>query len=88
MFSDISHIEFDMAGCCNLACTYCYLEGRNVNQFLSENTVDKFFKLYLATKNIDPHPMVSFWGGEPLLNFNIIKYIVKLFNEEVNNLDP
>lgn len=59
---------------CNLACSYCY-EGKNIqNKIMSEDTLNvlkKFIK-----KNYDGYPVkLNWYGGEPLLAFNIIKDI-------------
>jgi uncharacterized protein len=84
MFSKINYIEFDMAGYCNLNCSYCYLEGRFDKKLLNIETVKKFFNLHMSSSEVSPYLMISFWGGEPLLNFEIIRFIVNLYNSEIN----
>ncbi len=84
MYSNISHIEFDLTGYCNLNCSYCYLEGRNDKDSLKNDIIERFFNQHMASVKIRPSQKISFWGGEPLLNFDSIKSIVNLYNSEVN----
>jgi len=63
---------------CNGNCAYCYEKGDffgEVNPIMSEEAADKAVK-YLQDK-YDKISKVSFFGGEPILNFKIIKHIVE-----------
>ncbi len=62
---------------CNMSCDYCYEKNSEVNQMIfgskDKNNLVLFIKRYL------PHGeslWINFHGGEPLLNFEIIKKIV------------
>ncbi len=74
-----------MGAPCNLGCLYCYLQSGSKkfnykNDVFSKKTFDEFWKNFiLKNKNIDEEIELSFWGGEPLLNFQVLKYIVKTF---------
>lgn len=74
--------EFIITESCNLACTYCYMD--NNKKFMDERTVDLFLekigdilKLY---KQDSYH--ISFFGGEPLLNWKIIQYATPKFKAD------
>lgn len=67
---------FNVANCCNLKCIYCYGSGGNYgreNQIMTKEVADqiineiksKYKKIYNA----------FFFGGEPLANFEILKYM-------------
>lgn len=67
---------------CNLRCTYCCYSGNYVNK-RSHNTVsmdtddvdDILFFIYSFTSN---RPIKIFlYGGEPLLNYNIVQYAIE-----------
>lgn len=63
---------------CNLKCKYCY-EGvdkkfENMNQEVADKTV-KFIEAMYNENQRDPL-IVEFHGGEPLLNYSIIQYLV------------
>jgi uncharacterized protein len=63
---------------CNLDCDYCYLgKGKssdNMSMSVARETV-KFIKNDLL-ENKQKRIAITFWGGEPLLNFNIVKFFV------------
>ena len=85
-FECFSSIEFDMTASCNLKCSYCYLEGRNNPLGLSIDTVDYFIDKYVEP-NIRKTKVITvyFWGGEPLIKFKEIKYIVDRFEKLKKN---
>lgn len=84
---------------CNLRCKYCiYSEYYPTykgyqNEFMSFETaklaVNEYIKNYKKVKYINPtrKPNIGFYGGEPLLNYELIKKVVeysnKNFDEEV-----
>jgi len=64
---------------CNLKCDYCQsrsgpnIKKKDMTRFLAKKTVDFIFSI--------PHPFrkvhIEFQGGEPLIRWDIIKYIVE-----------
>lgn len=83
---------------CNLRCTYCYFGGlydetrehRNINNTFEElkPIIEKFIK---SNENVskDKQRAIYFFGGEPLLNYKLIKEVVEYissFSKE-NNID-
>lgn len=85
---------------CNLACKYCFLgnnDSKKRKMFLKENmsidTADKavnFFIKQLKLSNIDfnkEKPVVIFYGGEPLMNYNALVYIAEKFNS-LREIEP
>lgn len=70
---------------CNLQCLYCY-EGENKRHFtLSKETADSVFNYikhdFVANRN-DNELFIAFHGGEPLINYPILKYLVDKFENE------
>ena len=70
---------------CNLRCKYCYASKRikqKSNNIMSKKTVrktiDYFFDNYAANKDW----VISFVGGEPLMNFEAIKETVNYSKEK------
>ena len=65
---------------CNLSCSYCIYSGNYENERIENNTnmsfeaakkaIDKFIPLS------EEHTLISFYGGEPLNNMNLIKKII------------
>ncbi|MER3123740.1 radical SAM protein, partial [Bacillus altitudinis] len=72
---------------CNLDCKYCYV-GEKENVSMSIETADKIIK-FIDNKAKNPAYLrnntvrVVLHGGEPLLNYEVLKYIVeKLENKK------
>lgn len=73
---------------CNFRCSYCvyseeYTDSRNhstehMDFETAKKAVDWYFKYIKLGKkyNIYRIPVIGFYGGEPLLNFNLIKSII------------
>lgn len=69
---------------CNMACTYCY-EGMNKDNFnISDSLLEQ--TLLFIEKYMNSYPkeeiIVDFHGGEPLLQFERIKYAVNRLKEK------
>lgn len=79
---------------CNLACKYCFLGNNDCDKrgnFLLENmsveTAEqaiKFFIRQIKESGLDTEinkPVLIFYGGEPLVNYDVLEYIAKRINE-------
>ena len=79
---------------CNLACKYCFLGNNDCEKrgnFLLENmsveTAEqaiKFFIRQIKESGLDTEinkPVLIFYGGEPLANYDVLEYIAKRINE-------
>jgi organic radical activating enzyme len=60
---------------CNMACKHC-LRGDAENQDMTREIVDKTFE------GVDEVGTITFSGGEPFLNLDIIKYILQVVKEK------
>ena len=73
---------------CNLACRYCFLGNGNLDIVarqmpkMSRQIADKALEYFV--RQLDTHPEWSyerkdiiFYGGEPLLNFEVLKHVVE-----------
>lgn len=85
---------------CNLACKYCFLGNNDLKkrkEFLLENMTlsiaDKaieFFIRQLKASNLNYElntPIIIFYGGEPLVNYETLIYIVKKIND-LRDIEP
>lgn len=86
--ANIKHIGFEVTDSCNLKCTYCIYgefytdfddrENKQIDitkaKLLINYLVDKFN--HSANNRLRSEIMISFYGGEPLLNADFIKEIV------------
>ena len=69
---------------CNLNCKYCKVMS-NIktpdNKSTSKNDLEKVIKLFLKGSKIDCPKIIHITGGEPLVFWNKIKYLVSLVNK-------
>ncbi len=81
-------MELMMAQECNLRCAYCYGDGQFGGRgVMSEETVLAAIDWFLASiegKSYPPGsaPSISFFGGEPLLNYPMIKRAIEYLQDE------
>lgn len=68
---------------CNLRCTYCCYSGNYVNnrthstKYMESKDIDNIFE-FIEVLSPNRNIRISFYGGEPLLNYTIIQYAVDL----------
>jgi len=90
------NIVFEITERCNLRCVYCgygelYNESDNRGEkdlqfLLAKNLID--YILSQREKNGISNPLsISFYGGEPLLNFNLIEQIIDYIKESDTAID-
>ncbi|MDO7976483.1 radical SAM/SPASM domain-containing protein [Oceanotoga teriensis] len=83
----INHLTIDLIQDCNLQCKYCYgQEGTYGHKSRMDvnciNQIKKFFG-----KDNHERKILYFFGGEPLLNFKLIKKIVIELNKTYSNIN-
>lgn len=69
---------------CNGSCVYCYEKSEKKfrsNFLMTKETAEKIIE-YLI-ENFSNIGKIEFFGGEPLLNFPIIEYVVNKLNEKI-----
>ncbi len=64
---------------CNLSCKYCY-EKEKSKKNMSLQTADTVIEFILKYQT-DKTNQVNFHGGEPLLNWDVIEYIIRQINQ-------
>lgn len=82
---DIRKITLNIANDCNAHCKYCFQEGGTYNK--QRKIMDKAcFKKAILTipKEIENIGIFSFFGGEPLLNYDLIKTAVPIIKSKYN----
>lgn len=64
-----------VTGNCNLSCKYCYVEDMKNKINFSANYIPNLISFINKTYSYE-NIQINFFGGEPLLNFNVIKNII------------
>jgi len=87
--ANVDHVILELTDQCNLKCAYCgygkYYDGlfdERINNYLDPEVAKNFLKNLLGYWNSSYNSShgriinISFYGGEPLLNFKLIKDLV------------
>lgn len=70
---------------CNLSCTYCYEGTQKGKKYINKQTVDKIITFINQEMEKGKNISIDFYGGEPLLSYQTIIYIMKKLNESAKN---
>ncbi len=80
---NLQHLVISITDACNLDCRYCCYSGKypqrsqNANHFMSREVLDRSLDYMLShSENARDVPYIGFYGGEPLLAFDGIRYAV------------
>ncbi|MBC8535579.1 thioether cross-link-forming SCIFF peptide maturase [Feifania hominis] len=83
-YSPIKAMCLHVAHDCNLRCEYCFAdtgEFRGKREFLSLETGKKAFDFLIEQSKGRRNLEVDFFGGEPLMNFDVVKELVRYGRE-------
>ncbi|RQW78516.1 MAG: 4Fe-4S cluster-binding domain-containing protein, partial [Methanothrix sp.] len=76
---EIGNLMLNLSNDCNLSCKYCLAQcgsygksGGKMSEKVARDSID-----FLVRESLGEHLIISFFGGEPLLNFEIIKAIIE-----------
>jgi len=67
---------------CNLKCRYCHVSGKyskntSIHDHMNKDTSHKAVDFFLERTAGSEHPYISFYGGEPLIRYDLIKDAVQ-----------
>ena len=69
-------ITLDLTNSCNLSCSYCFEHNKNADH-MSIATAIKAVELAYKSRPNREHPLgVNFFGGEPLLNWRVMRGVI------------
>ena len=80
-----SKIVFNFSNDCNLRCKYCYADGgkyaTKCGKMMSREVFDGLLD-QLEKDGVERIDIVSFFGGEPLMNYELIQYALPLMKKK------
>lgn len=82
----VENLMFLAAEECNMACTYCFAHQGTYGRkpaFMSLETALKAIDLFVDEGYISSYCILCFFGGEPLLNFDLIEKICEYAREKI-----
>ncbi|MCR4662161.1 MAG: thioether cross-link-forming SCIFF peptide maturase, partial [Clostridia bacterium] len=74
---------------CNLNCVYCFAGGGTYNtekDYMSKEVGKEAIDFLLANSGSRKNLEIDFFGGEPLLNMDTVKYVVEYGNKEASKI--
>ena len=71
----------DLTEGCNLACDYCFTYSKHKKRVLPLDLGKRIIDWWLPQTDPTKHIQMSFWGGEPLLEFERMKKLIAHANE-------
>lgn len=78
-FYNIRNVQLMMSTGCNLSCRYCYQDDKK-RKNMSKEVMESFID-FLCDTNPETETLIDLFGGEPLLNWDIIKYGLELMED-------
>jgi len=85
---NISSLWLNISHICNMKCVYCFAEGgcyKKKEELMDEKTVENAVDFLLKLSKKGSNYRLVFFGGEPLINFQVMKsgvlYAEKIANE-------
>jgi uncharacterized protein len=84
----LENLILQITQACNLRCSYCTYSGEYKNrthsaQHMKEETAKKAIDYFIAHSAETPKPAFSFYGGEPLLHFGLIKKSIQYIKKKM-----
>jgi len=87
---NISVAYFMLTSLCNFKCKYCFVESRiekNDESFMSQEIAERGIQFLRRNVCEQNKTTIIFYGGEPFLNFDIMKYIIQRTRELKMNVN-
>lgn len=78
-FYNLTNVQLMMSTGCNLSCRYCYQDDKK-NKNMSKEVMESFID-FLCDTNPDVPVLIDFFGGEPLVNWPVMKYGLDLMDD-------
>ena len=89
---EMRHVIFNITDDCNLRCRYCKYSGTykgvrtHRKNSMSYSTINKSLKLIQKLYKGKDTLIVGFYGGEPLLEFDKIRYVISNIRKQFNDV--
>lgn len=74
--NDLVSCTIDLTEACNLACDYCFTYSNHKKRILPLNLGKRIIDWWLPQTDSKKHIQLSFWGGEPLLEWKRMKKLI------------
>lgn len=76
----LNNLRLLVSNACNMNCRYCQIE-KNIDKSdrinMSKEVAEKALKYFLVNCDQERQSTINITGGEPLLNYEVVRYIIK-----------
>lgn len=79
----VNHITYFVTTNCNLQCSYCFLKNKGYTD-VGLGVIDKIIELLSFTEG---EKSISFFGGEPLLEKNLLEFEIPYIREKIPSIN-
>jgi len=86
MYYPITRASLNLTRACPLACSYCFTNGcrsGDLSEEMGKRAIDFLFEGASQCQGRDRNVEISWWGGEPLLKWSLLKKLT-LYAEDVS----
>lgn len=77
----------DLTEACNLACDYCFTCSKHKKRSITEEMATRIIDWWVPQTDTTQNTQLGFWGGEPLLEWGLIKKLVYYTNDLCKKLE-
>jgi len=77
----------DLTEGCNLACDYCFTWSKHKRRSITEGMATRIIDWWLPQVDDTQFNQLTFWGGEPLLEYDLLKKLVYYTNDLCKKLE-
>ena len=84
-YNYVTKMNLNLCHMCNLRCKYCFAEGGAYGQeeiYMTEETAKNALDLFIGQLPDNASANIILFGGEPLINIKLLKWIIRYTDEE------
>jgi len=83
-FPALTMLELFLTDHCNLACSYCFVEGKHLQGHMSLDTAREAMSFFIRESKGESNLNLILLGGEPLVRFDLLESFLPWAKSEVN----
>jgi uncharacterized protein len=86
MLPPLMRMELFLKEACNLRCDYCFVATKKAYKRMSKEVAQRAIDFLMRESRDEKEVNVTFFGGEPLLAFSMMKFVAEYATEKASKL--
>lgn len=86
LLSPITKMELFLTEACNLQCNYCFVATKKTYKRMSKEVAQRAIDFLMKESRNEKEVSITFFGGEPLLIFPLMKFVAEYTTEKASQL--